>query len=237
MFDDVAAVGQRAPVGAGVQPSKSSGVGGNGGSSGGGSGGGTGGGGGGGGGAAADSGAPPDGSLPPPLDSCTPAPPNGSVAAGAGAGTSTRTITLDGAGTGRVFDGIGAVSGGGGNSRLLIDYTEPSRSQILDYLFKPGYGAALQMLKVEIGGDMNSTDGAEPSHMHSATDLSCTRGYEWWLMREAKARNPDIRLYGLAWGAPGWVGNGNFWSQDMIDYLVKWLGCAKDNGLTVRRRP
>jgi hypothetical protein len=43
---------------------------------------------------------------------------------------------------GRTFDGVGAISGGGGNSRLLIDYPEPQRSQILDYLFKPGYGAA-----------------------------------------------------------------------------------------------
>ena len=79
-------------------------------------------------------------------------------------------VAVDGAGTGRTFDGVGAISGGGGNSRLLIDYPEPQRSQILDYLFKPGYGAALQILKVEIGGDTNSTDGAEPSHMHTRGD-------------------------------------------------------------------
>jgi hypothetical protein len=160
--------------------------------------------------------------------------PTGSVSAGPGAGSGANwTISIDGAAGGRAFDGIGAVSGGGGNSRLLIDYAEPFRSQILDYLFKPNYGAALQMLKVEIGGDMNSTDGAEPSHMHAKDDLSCTRGYEWWLMAQAKARNPNITLHALAWGAPGWVGNGNFWSQDMIDYLMKWLGCAKANGLTI----
>src|SRR5215469_17866174 len=70
------------------------------------------------------------------------------------------SITLDGHGTGRTFDGIGAISGGGGNTRLLIDYPEPYRSQILDYLFKPGYGASLQILKVEVGGDTNSTDGS-----------------------------------------------------------------------------
>ena len=76
-------------------------------------------------------------------------------------------IILDGHSKGRVFDGIGAVSAGA-SSRLLIDYPEPQRSQILDYLFKPGYGAALQHLKVEIGADVNSTDGSEPSHMRSA---------------------------------------------------------------------
>ena len=45
------------------------------------------------------------------------------------------TVTIDGNATGRVFDGVGAISGGGGNSRLLFDYPEPQRTQILDYLF------------------------------------------------------------------------------------------------------
>jgi galactosylceramidase len=30
-------------------------------------------------------------------------------------------------------------------------------------------------------------------------------GYEYWLMTEAKKRNPNIKLYGLAWGYPQWV--------------------------------
>ena len=72
-------------------------------------------------------------------------------------------ITLDPHQPGRTFEGIGAVSAGA-SSRLLIDYPEPQRSQILDYLFKPDYGAALQHLKVEIGGEVNSTDGTEPTH-------------------------------------------------------------------------
>src|SRR5438034_3509657 len=105
----------------------------------------------------------------------------------------TTSITVDGTKGGRAFDGVGAISGGGGNSRLLVDYPEPQRGQILDYLFKPGYGAAVQILKVEVGGDTNSTDGAEPSHMHTRTDLNCDRGYEWWLMEQARARNPIIK--------------------------------------------
>ena len=28
---------------------------------------------------------------------------------------------------------------------------------------------------------------------------------EWWLMKEAKARNPALKLYGLPWGWPGWL--------------------------------
>jgi Glycosyl hydrolase family 59/Ricin-type beta-trefoil lectin domain/Glycosyl hydrolase family 59 central domain/Concanavalin A-like lectin/glucanases superfamily len=142
-------------------------------------------------------------------------------------------ITINGSSGGRALDGVGAVSGGGGNSRLLIDYPEPQRTDILDYLFKPGYGAAMQILKVEIGGDTNSTSGAEPSHEHIRGSVNCDRGYEWWLMAQAKARNPNIKLVGLSWGAPGWIGNGNFWSNDSIDYLVAWLGCAAGHGLTI----
>ncbi|SCF27355.1 RICIN domain-containing protein [Micromonospora mirobrigensis] len=144
------------------------------------------------------------------------------------------TVTINGGATGRTLDGVGAISGGGGNSRLLYDYPEPQRSQILDYLFKPGYGASVQIMKVEVGGDTNSTSGAEPSHRHTASDLDCNRGYEWWLMEQAKARNPNIRLAALSWGAPGWIGNGNFWSADMVNYLIDFLDCAKNaHGLTV----
>ncbi len=40
--------------------------------------------------------------------------------------------------------------------------------------------------------------------MHTETEVpNFERGYEWWLMKEAKARNPDILLYGLPWSFPG----------------------------------
>lgn len=154
------------------------------------------------------------------------------ASAGLAAESSTQTIVLDPSSGGRTFEGIGAISGGGGTSRLLVDYPEPQRSQILDYLFKPGYGASLQILKVEIGGDTHSSNGAEPSHMRTRDDLDCNRGYEWWLMKEAKKRNPHIALYGLSWGAPGWF-KGGYWSQDSIDYHLAWLGCARQNHLNI----
>ncbi|MET9617939.1 RICIN domain-containing protein [Kitasatospora indigofera] len=145
------------------------------------------------------------------------------------------TVTVDGNGDGRVFDGVGAVSGGGGNSRLLIDYPKAQRDEILDYMFKPGFGADLQILKVEIGGDTNSTDGAEPSHEHVEGDIQCDTGYEWWLMDEAKKRNPDIKLAALAWGAPGWVaaGTSSIWNAKGITYLKDWLGCATQHNLPI----
>ncbi|WP_405577593.1 ricin-type beta-trefoil lectin domain protein [Streptomyces sp. NBC_01190] len=157
----------------------------------------------------------------------------GVVATAAGPAQAATSITINGTSSGRVFDGVGAISGGGGNSRLLIDYPEPQRGQILDYLFKPGYGASLQILKAEIGGDTNSTSGAEPSIEHTRGTVNCNAGYEWWLMGQAKARNPNVKLYGLAWGAPGWIGGGNFWSTDTINYLLSWLGCAKQHNLSI----
>jgi galactosylceramidase len=122
---------------------------------------------------------------------------------------------------------------------LLWDYPEPQRAQILDYLFKPSFGAALSILKVEIGGDAQSTDGTEPSHMHTRDDLSCARGYETWLIAEAKKRNPAILTYTLQWAAPAWVGDGEgngtgFYSSDNYVYLVKWLECVRNStGATV----
>jgi len=148
------------------------------------------------------------------------------------AAAATTTITVNGTQGGRTFDGIGAISGGGGNTRLLTDYPAAQQQQILDYLFKPGYGADLQILKVEIGGDTNSTDGSESSIEHASGSINCGAGYEWWLMEQAKALNPGIKLYGLAWGAPGWIGS-TFWSTNTISYIVAWLNCAASHGLTI----
>jgi hypothetical protein len=110
----------------------------------------------------------------------------------------------------------------------LYDYKEPYRSQILDYLFKPGYGAALQHLKVEIGSDVNSTDGSEPGSMRTEDDHDYTRGYEWWLMDEARKRNPKIILDSLPWGAPGWVGTDTLYTPKMAAYVADFLLGARN---------
>lgn len=145
-----------------------------------------------------------------------------------------QTIKLNGNAGGKRFDGVGAVSGGGATSVLLKDYPEVQRNQILDLLFKPKFGASMNALMVEVPGDGNSTQGSEPSHMHAKDDLNYNRGYEWWIMKEAKKRNKEITLDANAWGAPAWVGNGVFWSQDMCDYYVKWIqGMKSVYGLTL----
>lgn len=142
-------------------------------------------------------------------------------------------IVVNGAARGRIFEGIGAVSAGA-SSRLLIEYPERQRREVLDYLFKPGFGAGFQHLKVEIGGEVNSTDGIEPTHMRMRGEENYQRGYEWWLMKEAKKRNDAITLDCLAWGAPGWIGGGKFYSPDMADYVAKFLvGAKRVHGLDI----
>jgi hypothetical protein len=145
------------------------------------------------------------------------------------------TVIVSGARPGPVFQGIGAISGGGGNSRLLIDYPAGERTQILDYLFSPHFGASLQMLKLEIGGGGFSSDGSEPSVEPVKGQLDCGAGYEFWLARQALARNPAIKLYGLQWSAPAWVrsSRGGLWSQADVGYVIDWLRCARHNDLTI----
>lgn len=143
-------------------------------------------------------------------------------------------VNIKGNGPGRVFDGIGAVSAGA-SSRLLIDYPEQYRSDILDYLFKPRFGAGFTYLKTEIGGDGNSTCGSEPSFARTRAEMAnpnYNRGYEYWLMKEAANRNPAIELDALEWTMPGWFTS--IWSKDNANYLVKFIEGAKSWGLHMK---
>ena len=150
-----------------------------------------------------------------------------------------QVITLDGTRLGATFEGIGALSAGA-SSRLLIDYPAAQRTQILDLLFRPRFGASLQHLKVEIGGDVNSTCGVEPAFAHTREEsidpsaAQLARGYETWLMREARQRNPSLFLDALQWGAPYWIGEGHFFSQDNADYIASFhLGLRRHFGLKI----
>src|SRR3954465_12741625 len=117
-------------------------------------------------------------------------------------------VRLDGHAGGPRFDGIGVVDGGGATSVLLKDYPEPQRRQILDMVYRPKFGASVNVLYVEVPGDGNSTQGSMPSHMHVRGDVDYARGYIWWVMTEARRRSPRLSLDGAAWSAPGWIGDG-----------------------------
>jgi galactosylceramidase len=141
-------------------------------------------------------------------------------------------ISITDDGKGRIYEGIGALSAGA-SSKLLADYPEEQRKKVLDLLFKPKFGASLQQVKVEIGGDVNSTDATEPSHARTKEEFLnpepafYQRGYEWMIMEEARKRNPSIYLDCLEWGCPGWIGNGKYYSQDNADYIVSFLKGAR----------
>ena len=142
-------------------------------------------------------------------------------------------LTIDRSELGNVFDGIGGLSGGGATSLLTVTYPKEQLDEIYDFLFKPKFGASLQIIKVEIGGDSQSTDGTETSHMHSKDDLDYHRGYEWKILAAAKERNPNIKVYGLPWAYPGWVSGdvptGTPFSEPQLTagYILKWLEGAR----------
>jgi galactosylceramidase len=171
---------------------------------------------------------PLPGSPTPSPQSPTPNPPSGPTA-----------YQVEIAATGGIFDGIGAISGGGGETVLLPAYPAKQQSEILDYLFRPSFGAALHILKLEIGGDAISTDGAEPSHMHTEEEPpNFDRGYEWWMAKQAKQRNPPVKLYGLPWEWPKWVGAGTTDPYTdiakPIKYVLEWMkGASSAHDLSI----
>jgi len=63
--------------------------------------------------------------------------------------------------------------------------------------------------------------------MRKRGEADFNRGYEWWLMEEALKRNHRITLDCLAWGVPGWIGNGHYYSEDWVNYLIAFLKGAK----------
>jgi len=145
-----------------------------------------------------------------------------------------QVITLEANAPGRVFEGVGGISST--TSLLLADYPEPARSQILDLLFKPKFGASVQHLKVEMGAGENSTCASEPSHAFSREELAAPRprGMEFWLMREARRRNPAILLDALPWSFPGFLKpdpKKSIWSEDMTSYYLAYLQTARTQGV------
>jgi hypothetical protein len=108
----------------------------------------------------------------------------------AAADAASTRVQVDPAVRGRRFDGVGAVSGGGGGTRLLKDYPEPQRSQILDFLFRPQFGASLHLLKVEIGCDGDTTvrcDGMPSARVSAPTPVAHGWVASWWA--NSKAQN------------------------------------------------
>lgn len=129
---------------------------------------------------------------------------------------------------GRAFEGIGGITSNG-MSKLLMDYPEEQKREIMDLLFKPKHGASLHHLKVEIGSDVNTSAGTEPSPMRSRDDFDITRGCGLPIAAMAKAINPALLLDALRWGTPRWIES----DEDKLAYYLNFLRGARDvYGLT-----
>jgi galactosylceramidase len=120
---------------------------------------------------------------------------------------------------GRTYEGIGALLNS--DAPWLTAYPPKQLAEILDILFLPQWAAAMQVLKLEIGGDGHSTINTESSHMHTEHDPpSFRRGWILQLLREALRRNPHIKVGGLAWSWPNWT-KGSV--EKKVRYLTAWV--------------
>ena len=86
------------------------------------------------------------------------------------AGAADTTIVLDGNGPGKVYEGIGALSAGASSPASLRLQGAVSQPDPLITCSSRDMARRCKHLKVEIGADVNSTDGSEPSSMRSRDD-------------------------------------------------------------------
>ena len=96
-----------------------------------------------------------------------------------------------------------------------------------------------------VGGDAQISCGAEPSAMRQSANISESnfdRGYEHWLMAEARRRNPEIELLGLVYAWPSWIDpdghspySSNDTEQNAADYMAAWVsGVKRSHNLTIQ---
>ena len=128
------------------------------------------------------------------------------------------SLGIDAAQCGRGYEGIGALLNS--DAPWLTAYPPKQLSEILDILFLPKWGANMQVLKLEVGGDGHSTINTESSHMHTERDEpSFKRGWILPLLREATRRNPSLKVGGLAWSWPNWTKDS---VEKKVRYLTAW---------------
>lgn len=118
------------------------------------------------------------------------------------------------------YFGLGMISANN-SSRLLLDYKYKSPEaykKILELCFSEK-GLGFSHLKIELGSDVNSSSGTEPStkrYEDEKTDVR--RGAGFVLACDAKKINPNLTLEFLRWSEPSWVTN----SDDIFAARYKW---------------
>ncbi|MGN0633993.1 MAG: glycosyl hydrolase family 59 [Oscillospiraceae bacterium] len=108
------------------------------------------------------------------------------------------------------WKGFGFISANN-SSRLLLDYKAEHPDDywdLLENMFDPEGAVRINHIKIELGADINSSSGTEPSTKRSADEKAdVTRGAGFQLAADALTINPDITLELLAWGMPGYIKN------------------------------
>ena len=135
-----------------------------------------------------------------------------------------RNVVIDGekalTAENRLWRGAGMVSANN-SSRLLLDYKaeNPAAYQrLLNYIFGED-GIGITHLKLEMGADVNSSSGTEPTVKRTEDEpADVTRGAGYQLAADAKAINPDLTLDMLYWSEPLWVTN----AEDVYAARYKW---------------
>ena len=130
---------------------------------------------------------------------------------------------------------MGAILGGGGNARYLMDYPAAAAQPDPGLPVQAGLRGIAAAPQAGDRGDANSSDGCRAEHRAHPGHVNCNAGYELSIASRALALNPRLRLYGLQWTAPGLVdrhgGRGS--PPATSSYLLGWLGCARRRGLTI----
>ena len=171
-----------------------------------------------------------------------------SIAFGSNGGSATHTITVDEGTTYQRFEGGGA-SITDTTAYLLRGGAVPpaTRDAVMRKLFHPVDGIGLSFVRNPIG----ASDLSRPGHV-SLDDTCCdlndwgTNGYDAnvrLLTQQAKQLNPQLRVKGVPWSAPGWMkDNGRMdqmgwlkWEHypTYAQYLVKYVQSYQAAGVPI----
>ncbi|GEP23920.1 DUF5776 domain-containing protein [Lentilactobacillus diolivorans] len=157
-----------------------------------------------------------------------------------------RNVTIDGStvdtNQANTYKGFGMVSANG-TSRLLLDYKAENPAkywEIMNRLFNPNTGI-LDMIKVEMGADANTSTASTPATMRSVDEPANTlRGWDWHIVADAKKINPNLKVDMLRWSEPKWVSDAEKqgveagyaarykWYKETIDSAYKTYGIKMD---------
>ena len=141
-----------------------------------------------------------------------------------------KTVDIDGTRAktqeSELYDGFGFISANN-SSRLLLDYKSENPEsywEILQYVFGED-GLGMNLIKVEMGADINSSSGTEPCVMRNGeVNADVTRGAGWQLAADAMTVNPNLQIDMLYWGTPNWVDT----AEDSYDALYTWYKATFD---------